>query len=71
MPGRDETMKWFIQNWATCVVIAASAALVTLAVIKIVKDRRAGRSSCGCGCSSCPMSGSCHKENNAKTDDPD
>ncbi len=54
-------LEWLKANWATLVVGAAVIAIVVLAVIKIVRDKKAGKSSCGCGCANCPMSGSCHK----------
>ncbi|MBQ1685605.1 MAG: FeoB-associated Cys-rich membrane protein [Clostridia bacterium] len=59
-------MKWLIENWTTLLVIAAIATLVALIIVKMVRDRRAGKSSCGCGCASCPMSGSCHKAEEKK-----
>ena len=59
-------MKWFIENWTALLVIAAIATLVALIIVKMVRDRRAGKSSCGCGCASCPMSGSCHKAEEKK-----
>lgn len=52
--------KWIAENWASIAVGAALAALVAAIIVKMIRDRRAGKSSCGCGCASCPMSGSCH-----------
>lgn len=37
-------------------------AAVVLAVVKIVKDRKSGKCSCGGQCSGCPMSGTCHEK---------
>ena len=42
-----------------CIVVFGA---IALAAYKVIRDKRAGKSSCGCGCSSCPMSESCHKE---------
>lgn len=58
--------KWIGENWATLVVGAVVIALAALAVIKLVRDKKAGKSSCGCGCANCPMSGSCHKKAESK-----
>lgn len=58
--------KWLAENWATLVIVAAIAALVALIVLKMVRDKHAGKSSCGCGCATCPMSGSCHKAAESK-----
>ncbi len=52
--------RWIVENIATILIIAALAAVVVLVIIKMIRDKKAGRSSCGCGCASCPMSGSCH-----------
>ena len=46
---------------ATVIISLILIAIVACIVFKMIKDKKAGKSSCGCGCSSCPMSGSCHK----------
>ena len=46
---------------ATVIISLILAAIVVSIILKIIKDKKAGKSSCGCGCSSCPMSGECHK----------
>ena len=54
-------------NLATVITLAVIAAIVALIIVGIVRDRKAGKSSCGCSCASCPMGGACHgksKENN-------
>ena len=48
------------QNIGTIVVFAAVCALVGFLIFKLVKDKKAGRSTCSCGCSSCPMKDGCH-----------
>ena len=54
-------LDWIIQNLANIVICLVLILAVTLAVVKLVRDKKAGRSSCGCGCSNCPMEGKCHK----------
>lgn len=44
----------------TIIVGAAVAAIIAAVVIKLVKDRKKGKSSCGCGCANCAMAGKCH-----------
>ncbi len=44
-------------DWIIGIVIAAAVAAV---VIKKVKDKKAGKSGCGCGCQGCPSKGQCH-----------
>lgn len=43
------------------VVLALLAAVVVLIVGKLIKDKKAGRSSCGHKCGACPMAGQCRK----------
>ncbi len=47
------------ENLGTIAVGASVLCLVALLVLKLVKDKKAGKSGCSCGCSSCPMSGKC------------
>ena len=47
------------QNIGTIVVLAIVAAIVALLIFKLVKDKKASKSSCSCGCSSCPMRDGC------------
>ncbi len=51
---------WISANIGTIIVVLLVAAVVALAVWSMVRDKRKGKSSCGCGCSGCPMSGKCH-----------
>ena len=50
------------QNLGTIVVGAAVLSLVVLLILKLAKDKKAGKSGCSCGCSSCPMSAQCGKK---------
>lgn len=50
-------LDWIIQNAANIIIIAVLALAVALVIRKLVRDKRAGKSSCGCGCSNC--SGAC------------
>ena len=47
----------------TAIVVIILVAVVTLIIWRMVKDRKAGKSNCGCGCASCPMAGQCHSKN--------
>ncbi|MBR1870465.1 MAG: FeoB-associated Cys-rich membrane protein [Kiritimatiellae bacterium] len=40
-------------NASSAAVLAVIALLFAAVAVKIVRDRRAGKSSCGCGCASC------------------
>ena len=44
----------FITNYGGSIAVGAVVlAIIALIVVKLVKDRRAGKSSCGCDCASC------------------
>lgn len=53
---------WIKQNLSTIIVSIILIAAVSGVVVKMIKDRRAGKSSCGCGCQGCSMNGICHKK---------
>lgn len=49
----------FITNYGGSIAVGAAVlAVIVLIIVKRVKDRRAGKSSCGCDCGSC---GCCKK----------
>ena len=52
---------WLSQNIGTIIVGAVVVAIVGLIVWRMVANKRAGKSSCGCGCESCAMKDKCHK----------
>lgn len=53
-------LEFFSQYIATIIVSLILAAVVVLVVIKLYKDKKAGKSACGCKCSGCPNSSVCH-----------
>lgn len=58
-------IEWITANLATILVTAALVLVVGLIIYKMVKDKKAGRSSCSCGCS-CESCGVCSKDNSGK-----
>ncbi len=48
----------------TVLVVLILLIIVALAVRSIVKDKKAGKSTCGNNCCKCPMSGQCHNHKN-------
>ena len=54
--------QWIIDNTGTILISLALIGLVVLIVARMRKDKKQGKSSCGCSCGSCPMSGTCHKQ---------
>ncbi|QNU67058.1 FeoB-associated Cys-rich membrane protein [Ruminiclostridium herbifermentans] len=51
------------ENLATIIISAVILTAVVLIIIKMRKDKKAGKScsGCGSGCGSCPSSSMCHK----------
>lgn len=53
---------WILGNMATIIICAVLIGIVVAIIVSMVKNKRRGKSSCGCGCANCPMSGSCHQD---------
>ena len=53
-------LDWLAGNLAAILICAALLAAVAAIVAGLIRDRKRGKSSCGCGCAGCPMSGACH-----------
>ena len=52
-------LNWFSDNIGTIVVAAAVFGIAALIIVRYIKNKRSGRSSCSCGCANCPMKGNC------------
>ncbi len=52
-------LTWIMGNMATIVIGAVLLLAVTAVITSMVRDKRKGKSSCGCGCASCPAGGCC------------
>lgn len=55
-------MTLFGFNLSDVLVALILIAVVTLVIRKMIRDRKNGKTACGCGCSGCPSKGMCHKE---------
>ena len=55
-------LAWLTENMATIIICAVLIAVVSAIIISMIKNKKKGRSSCGCGCADCPMSGACNSE---------
>lgn len=60
-------MSWFQGNLATILISAALVALMAAIVVSRVRARKAGKSTCGCGCGECAMHSVCQGAQGAKT----
>lgn len=51
----------FLQNNIGSIVVGLVLAAVVIWIsVKLVSDKKKGKSNCGCSCSSCPNSSLCH-----------
>ena len=55
-------LAWITENIGTILISAVLLLVVILIIRKLVKDKKKGKSSCGCTCAHCAMSGSCHQK---------
>lgn len=56
-------LTWIMENMATIIISAALLLVVAAIVSGMVRGKRKGKSSCGCGCAGCAMNGACHTRN--------
>ncbi len=54
-------LEFIISNIGTIIVLLVLAIIVGVIIYKMYRDKKQGKSSCGCNCASCPMSNECHK----------
>lgn len=53
-------LAWFVNHAATILISIAVLAVVVLIVAGMVKNKKKGKTSCGCG--NCPMGEACHHD---------
>lgn len=51
---------WIMENIGTILICAVLIGIVSAAVVGLLRDKKKGRFSCGCGCAHCAMNGACH-----------
>ena len=51
-----------IHNLPWILIALSFAALLIFIAYRLVKAKKAGKSSCGCGCSQCAMKDVCHSQ---------
>ncbi len=54
-------LNWITDNLSTIIVSLVLILIVAAIIRKLVRDKKKGKSSCGCNCAHCAMAGSCHK----------
>ena len=55
-------LTWLGENFATIIICAVLIAVVAAIIVRMVKNKKKGKSSCGCGCADCTAGGSCHSK---------
>lgn len=50
------------ENLSTIIIGLIVLAVVVSLVVKLIRDKKKGKSSCGCGCEHCATSEVCHKK---------
>ena len=62
-------LSWIGANIGSILICLVLLAVVALILRSLLRQKKQGKSSCGCGCSSCPMSASCCNSGVGKTDE--
>lgn len=55
-------ISFITENLGTIIITVVVVAILAAIVVKLVRDKRKGKSSCGGNCAHCAMGGSCHSE---------
>lgn len=53
-------LPFITQHGGEIVVCLVLLLIVTAIILRMVKNRRAGKGGCGCNCGGCPNAGACH-----------
>ena len=53
-------LQWIGANLGTILICLVLLAIVTFIIVYLVRQKKQGKSSCGCNCAHCAMHGSCH-----------
>lgn len=53
-------LNFLANNLPTILVGAAIVALIVFVAVKMFRDKKKGKSSCGCNCTNCPSAEICH-----------
>lgn len=59
-------LMWIMENMATILVSAVLIIIVAAVIVSMVRGKKQGKSSCGCGCAGCAMNGTCHSAKSEK-----
>ena len=54
-------LDWFAANLGTIFISLVLLVIVSLIVVYLLRQKKAGKSSCGANCAHCAMHGQCHE----------
>ena len=54
-------LDWFAANLGTILISLVLLVIVSLIVVYLLRQKKAGKSSCGANCAHCAMHGQCHE----------
>ncbi len=54
--------QWISTYYGTVLICLALVLIVGGIIFSLIRNRKRGKSSCGCNCAHCAMAGSCHKK---------
>ncbi len=55
-------LQWICANIGTILICLILTVAVVLIIRSLIRQKKQGKSSCGCGCAHCAMHGSCHAQ---------
>ena len=55
-------LQWIGANLGTILICLVLLAIVTFIIVYLVRQKKQGKSSCGCNCAHCAMHGSCQNQ---------
>ncbi len=55
-------LMWLQANLGTILVVLVLLVIVGFIIRNLIKNKKAGQTSCGCGCEHCAMRDSCHQK---------
>jgi hypothetical protein len=54
-------LNFLAANLGNIIVSAILILMVALVIVSLVRKKKKGQTTCGCGCEKCPSAGICHK----------
>ena len=59
-------LEFLSAQWGTVLAALVLLGLVCAVIVTMIRNRKKGKSACGCGCVHCAMDGACHSKKTHK-----